>query len=91
MCRHGCGLTFSTCPTASTPGPNTDTPHLLTHTAPQHPHPQHDVSARVWAEKHLARVMEAEHALLESIFPTHGEKHGAGHQQEHLFLLWGVI
>ncbi|KAG2453840.1 hypothetical protein HYH02_002047 [Chlamydomonas schloesseri] len=37
--------------------------------------PQHDVSARVWAEQQLARVMEAEHALLEAIFPAHVLEH----------------
>ncbi|GLI67962.1 hypothetical protein VaNZ11_012297 [Volvox africanus] len=36
---------------------------------------QHDISSRVWAEKHLARVMEAEHLLLESIFPQHVLEH----------------
>ncbi|KAG2435629.1 hypothetical protein HXX76_006832 [Chlamydomonas incerta] len=36
---------------------------------------QHDVSARVWAEQQLARVMEAEHALLEAIFPAHVLEH----------------
>ncbi|KXZ55659.1 hypothetical protein GPECTOR_2g1209 [Gonium pectorale] len=38
---------------------------------------QHDVSARVWAEQQLARVMEAEHALLEAIFPAHVLEHVA--------------
>ncbi|PNH01311.1 Atrial natriuretic peptide receptor 1 [Tetrabaena socialis] len=36
---------------------------------------QHDVSARVWAEQQLVRVMEAEHALLENIFPQHVLEH----------------
>ncbi|GFR48820.1 hypothetical protein Agub_g10772, partial [Astrephomene gubernaculifera] len=36
---------------------------------------QHDVSARVWAERQLARVVEAEHTLLESIFPQHVLEH----------------
>ncbi|KAG2501657.1 hypothetical protein HYH03_000161 [Edaphochlamys debaryana] len=36
---------------------------------------QHDVSARVWAELQLAKVVEAEHALLESIFPQHVLEH----------------
>ncbi|GFR52070.1 hypothetical protein Agub_g14593 [Astrephomene gubernaculifera] len=36
---------------------------------------QHDVSARVWAEQQLARVMEAEHAMLEAIFPAHVLEH----------------
>ncbi|GLC70669.1 hypothetical protein PLESTF_001020000 [Pleodorina starrii] len=36
---------------------------------------QHDISSRVWAEKQLARVMEAEHLLLESIFPQHVLEH----------------
>ncbi|GFR52069.1 hypothetical protein Agub_g14591 [Astrephomene gubernaculifera] len=38
---------------------------------------QHDVSARVWAEQQLARVMEAEHAMLEAIFPAHVLEHVA--------------
>ncbi|KAG2447412.1 hypothetical protein HYH02_007739 [Chlamydomonas schloesseri] len=32
---------------------------------------QHDVSAKVVAERHLANVMEAEHRLLEQLFPKH--------------------
>ncbi|KAG2435681.1 hypothetical protein HXX76_006881 [Chlamydomonas incerta] len=36
---------------------------------------QHDVSARMWAERQLARVVEAEHALLEAIFPAHVLEH----------------
>ncbi|KAG2434288.1 hypothetical protein HXX76_008012 [Chlamydomonas incerta] len=32
---------------------------------------QHDVSAKVMAERHLANVMEAEHRLLEQLFPKH--------------------
>ncbi|GLI68381.1 hypothetical protein VaNZ11_012709, partial [Volvox africanus] len=32
---------------------------------------QHDVSAKVIAERHLALVMEAEHRLLEQLFPKH--------------------
>ncbi|GIL79853.1 hypothetical protein Vretifemale_9015 [Volvox reticuliferus] len=36
---------------------------------------QSDVSARVWAERQLATVVEAEHALLENIFPMHVIEH----------------
>ncbi|GLI68031.1 hypothetical protein VaNZ11_012354 [Volvox africanus] len=36
---------------------------------------QSDVSARVWAERQLATVVEAEHALLENIFPIHVIEH----------------
>ncbi|GLC70712.1 hypothetical protein PLESTF_001025500 [Pleodorina starrii] len=36
---------------------------------------QNDVSARVWAERQVAVVMEAEHSLLENIFPTHVLEH----------------
>ncbi|KAG2434134.1 hypothetical protein HXX76_007861 [Chlamydomonas incerta] len=36
---------------------------------------QHDVTPRVWAEQQLARVVEAEHALLEGIFPFHVLEH----------------
>ncbi|GLC68082.1 hypothetical protein PLESTF_000644100 [Pleodorina starrii] len=32
---------------------------------------QHDISAKVVAERHLALVMEAEHRLLEQLFPKH--------------------
>ncbi|GLC38818.1 hypothetical protein PLESTM_000780800 [Pleodorina starrii] len=32
---------------------------------------QHDVTAKVVAERHLALVMEAEHRLLEQLFPKH--------------------
>ncbi len=38
-----------------------DEPHAL----------QHDVTAKVVAERHLALVMEAEHRLLEQLFPKH--------------------
>ncbi|GFR47837.1 hypothetical protein Agub_g9617, partial [Astrephomene gubernaculifera] len=36
---------------------------------------QHDVTSKVVAERHLALVMEAEHRLLEQIFPRHILKH----------------
>ncbi|GLC70690.1 hypothetical protein PLESTF_001022800 [Pleodorina starrii] len=36
---------------------------------------QSDVSARVWAERQLATVVEAEHTLLENIFPMHVIEH----------------
>ncbi|GIL79812.1 hypothetical protein Vretimale_12429 [Volvox reticuliferus] len=36
---------------------------------------QNDVSARVWAERQVAIVMEAEHSLLENIFPIHVLQH----------------
>ncbi|KAG2501567.1 hypothetical protein HYH03_000073 [Edaphochlamys debaryana] len=36
---------------------------------------QSDVSARVWAERQLAMVVEAEHSLLENIFPQHVIEH----------------
>ncbi|GFR43806.1 hypothetical protein Agub_g4931, partial [Astrephomene gubernaculifera] len=36
---------------------------------------QNDVSARIWAERQLARVVEAEHTLLENIFPQHVIQH----------------
>ncbi|PNH05888.1 Atrial natriuretic peptide receptor 2 [Tetrabaena socialis] len=35
----------------------------------------HDVSARMWAERQLACVVEAEHELLENIFPIHVIEH----------------
>ncbi|KAG2501946.1 hypothetical protein HYH03_000444 [Edaphochlamys debaryana] len=38
---------------------------------------QSDVSARVWAERQLAMVVEAEHTLLEAIFPAHVIEHVA--------------
>ncbi|PNW74300.1 hypothetical protein CHLRE_13g603350v5 [Chlamydomonas reinhardtii] len=36
---------------------------------------QNDVTARIWAERQLARVVEAEHTLLENIFPHHVIEH----------------
>ncbi|PNH10352.1 Atrial natriuretic peptide receptor 2 [Tetrabaena socialis] len=36
---------------------------------------QNDVSSRIWAERQLARVVEAEHTLLENIFPHHVIEH----------------
>ncbi|PNH06636.1 Soluble guanylate cyclase 88E [Tetrabaena socialis] len=36
---------------------------------------QSDVSPRIWAERQLARVVEAEHTLLENIFPHHVIEH----------------
>ncbi|KAG2498034.1 hypothetical protein HYH03_003795 [Edaphochlamys debaryana] len=36
---------------------------------------QNDVTARIWAERQLARVVEAEHTLLENIFPHHVIQH----------------
>ncbi|PNH00852.1 Soluble guanylate cyclase gcy-31 [Tetrabaena socialis] len=36
---------------------------------------QNDVSPRIWAERKLALVMQAEHALLENIFPHHVIEH----------------
>ncbi|PNH06626.1 Soluble guanylate cyclase 88E [Tetrabaena socialis] len=36
---------------------------------------QNDVSPRIWAEWQLARVVEAEHTLLENIFPHHVIEH----------------
>ncbi|KAG2501536.1 hypothetical protein HYH03_000043 [Edaphochlamys debaryana] len=38
---------------------------------------QTDVTARIYAERQLARVMEAEHELLENIFPAHVIEHMA--------------
>ncbi|PNH12624.1 Soluble guanylate cyclase 88E [Tetrabaena socialis] len=36
---------------------------------------QNDVSPRIWAERKLALVMQAEHTLLENIFPHHVIEH----------------
>ncbi|PNH07548.1 Soluble guanylate cyclase 88E, partial [Tetrabaena socialis] len=36
---------------------------------------QNDISPRIWAEWQLARVVEAEHTLLENIFPHHVIEH----------------
>ncbi|GLC71950.1 hypothetical protein PLESTF_001188000 [Pleodorina starrii] len=36
---------------------------------------QNDVSERIWAERQLVRVVEAEHTLLENIFPHHVIEH----------------
>ncbi|KAG2501537.1 hypothetical protein HYH03_000044 [Edaphochlamys debaryana] len=38
---------------------------------------QTDVTSRIYAERQLARVMEAEHELLENIFPAHVIEHMA--------------
>ncbi|PNH06625.1 Soluble guanylate cyclase 88E, partial [Tetrabaena socialis] len=54
------------------------TPLIYTGTTPPRPAVlivQNDVSSRIWAERQLARVVEAEHTLLENIFPHHVIEH----------------